>query len=251
MGLYTLMWTPTAANDTPSGFTLEDGLLGDGDRPEGLALALGFMFSEALVSELADIRSISTCPETPGVVNIQLQAPENVQPARKDIVVNSSCGICGPGDILQGNALQLSQVPDSLRLPREKLAPLVTQMAAQQAIFQQTGGSHGAAIFDHHGNIVAMAEDLGRHNALDKALGMTLLQGIDPANCGAVLSSRLSLEMVLKAVRSGLQIVLAVSAPTSLAIDVARKFGVTLCGFVREERATIYTHPQRICGVVD
>ena len=119
-------------------------------------------------------------------------------------------------------------------------------MRAGQKIFEQTGGSHAAAIFNSTGEIVAVAEDLGRHNALDKAIGSVLLERGSVQGCGVVLSSRLSLEMVLKAVRAGLEVMLAVSAPTSLAIDVAQQFGVTLCGFVRAERATVYTHPDRI-----
>jgi FdhD protein len=119
-------------------------------------------------------------------------------------------------------------------------------MREQQGIFERTGGSHAAAIFDTAGEVVAVAEDLGRHNALDKAIGLALLQQGSVAGYGAVLSSRLSLEMVVKAVRTDLEIVLAVSAPTSLAVDVAQHFGVTLCGFVRDKRATIYSHPHRI-----
>jgi len=124
----------------------------------------------------------------------------------------------------------------------------MAQMRQGQQIFEQTGGSHAAAIFDQSGQVLAVAEDLGRHNALDKAIGMVLLHRGSVVGCGVVLSSRLSLEMVLKAVRTGLQMLLAVSAPTSLAIEVADKFGVTLCGFVRGRRATVYTHPQRVLG---
>ncbi len=122
----------------------------------------------------------------------------------------------------------------------------MTQMGEGQTIFRETGGSHAAAIFDASGTVLAVAEDLGRHNALDKAIGTVLLDRGDLSACGVVLSSRLSLEMVLKAVRAELEIMLAVSAPTSLAIEVAEKFGVTLCCFVRGTRATVYTHSQRI-----
>ena len=248
IGHYTLMWTPTVTSTTAQGFTLEDGLLGEGEQPEGLALAMGFALSEGLIESLADIRSLSVCSDNPKVVQVQLHRPESVSIARKDVVINSSCGICGPREILEDNALQLPTVEDSLRLERKAFAPLMEQMRKGQQIFRQTGGSHAAAIFDNGGKVLAVAEDLGRHNALDKAIGMVLLQQGNVNNCGVVLSSRLSLEMVLKAVRTGLQMMLAVSAPTSLAIEVANKFGVTLCGFVREQRATVYTHPQRVLG---
>jgi len=246
VGHYTLMWTPTVANTSAQGYTLEDGLLGEGEQPEGLALAMGFALSEGLITSLSDIKSLSVCPDDPKVVRVQLHHPETVNIGRKNVVINSSCGICGPREILEDNALLLPVAEDSLRLQRRMFVPLMEQMRAGQHIFEQTGGSHAAAIFDDTGNVLAVAEDLGRHNALDKAIGMVLLQRGNVNNCGVVLSSRLSLEMVLKAVRTGLQIMLAVSAPTSLAIQVADKFGVTLCGFVREQRATVYTHPQRV-----
>jgi len=249
VGHYTLMWTPTAANTSAQGYTLEDGLLGDEERPEGLALAMGFALSEGLIKSLADIKSLAVCPDNPKLVRVKLHHPESVQTNRRNVVINSSCGICGPREILEDNALQLPALEDSLRLNRENFVPLMNQMREGQHIFDQTGGSHAAAIFHENGEILAIAEDLGRHNALDKAIGMVLLQHGSIEKCGVVLSSRLSLEMVLKAIRTGLQLMLAVSAPTSLAIEVANKYGVTLCGFVREQRATVYTHPQRILNV--
>lgn len=246
VGHYTLMWTPTTAGDTAQAYTVEDGLLGEEEQPEGLYLALGFALSEGLINGLEDIKSLSICPDDPKVVKLQLHQGERVTTHRKNVVINSSCGICGPREILEENALELHAVADSLRIGHGQFPLLMEQMRKAQRIFQQTGGSHAAAIFDQSGQLLATAEDLGRHNALDKAIGMALLQGADLRGCGVTLSSRLSLEMVLKAVRAGLQLMLAVSAPTSLAIEVAQKFGVTLCGFVREQRATVYTHPQRI-----
>ena len=248
VGHYTLMWTPTVHNTGAQGFTLEDGLLGEGEQPEGLCLAMGFALSEGLIESLADIRSLSVCPDNPKVVRVQLHRPEDVNITRKNVVINSSCGICGPREILEDNALELQSAADSLRISQGQFAPLMAQMREGQQIFEQTGGSHAAAIFDETGRVLAVAEDLGRHNALDKAIGMVLLHRGNVSDCGVVLSSRLSLEMVLKAVRTGLQMMLAVSAPTSLAIEVADKFGVTLCGFVRDGRATVYTHPQRVLG---
>jgi FdhD protein len=248
VGHYTLMWTPTVAATTAQGFTLEDGLLGEGEQPEGLALAMGFALSEGLIESLSDIRSLAVCPDNPKVVRIQLHHPENVKTSRRNVVIDSSCGICGPREILEDNALDLPVAKDTLRLPRAAIVPLMQEMREGQQVFEETGGSHAAAIFDDSGTVLAVAEDLGRHNAMDKAIGMVLLQRGNLDGCGIVLSSRLSLEMVLKAVRTGLQMMLAVSAPTSLAIEVADKFGVTLCGFVREQRATVYTHAQRVSG---
>ena len=246
VGHYTLMWTPTSNDNTAQGFTPEDGLLGEEPQPEGLCLAIGFALSEGLIRQLSEIKSISICPEDSTVIRLQLLDPENTKVTRKNVIINSSCGICGPREILEDNVLELHAVADTLRAELSQFQTLMTHMGDQQILFQQTGGSHAAAIFDETGQVLAVAEDLGRHNAMDKAIGMVLLQRSHVAGCGVVLSSRVSLEMVLKAVRAQLQIVLAVSAPTSLAIEVAEKFGVTLCGFVRGHRATVYTHPQRI-----
>jgi len=249
VGYYTLMWTPTEPLGEASAFTLEDGVLGDTENPEALALALGFALSEGLVQGLEDIRSFALCPDDPRVVRVQLRDPTQAVVMRKDVVVNSSCGICGPRDILEDNALQLEPVASSLQLERQHLLTLMRGMRDSQEVFSQTGGSHAAAVFDERGRVLAVAEDLGRHNALDKVIGKVLLQGGSVRGCGVVLSSRLSLEMVLKAVRAGLEVMLAVSAPTSLAIEVAQKFNVTLAGFVRDQRATVFTHPGRISGV--
>jgi FdhD protein len=246
VGHYTLMWTPTGALDIPHGYTFEDGVLGDIEQPEGLALALGFSLSEGIISRLEDLKSVAVCPDNPGVIRIQLNDPDKVQIQRRNVVINSSCGICGPREIIDDNALGLSQVTESLKLARDQFVPLMTGMQEQQGIFERTGGSHAAAIFDASGEVIAVAEDLGRHNALDKAIGLALMERGSVAGFGTVLSSRLSLEMVVKAVRTDLEVMLAVSAPTSLAVEVAQHYGVTLCGFVRDERATIYSHPHRI-----
>ncbi|MEP5766420.1 MAG: formate dehydrogenase accessory sulfurtransferase FdhD [Halieaceae bacterium] len=246
VGYYTLMWTPTAPADEAQAYTLDDGVLGEIDNPETLALALGFALSEGLITGIEDIVSLALCEDEPRVVRMRLRSPEAVQVVRKDVVVNSSCGICGPREILEDNVLQLNPVGKALLLPRDRLLGLMTGMRDGQEVFRQTGGSHAAAIFDADGAILAVSEDLGRHNALDKVIGKVLLERGSTAGCGVVLSSRLSLEMVLKAVRAGLEIMLAVSAPTSLAIEVATRFEVTLAGFVRGERATLFTHPQRI-----
>ncbi|MFT4822167.1 MAG: FdhD protein [Halioglobus sp.] len=250
IGHYTLMWTPSETGTTAQGFTIEDGLLGEGEEPEGLALAIGFALTEGLIACREDIKSVSICAEDTKVVQLQLHNPEKVKASRRNVVINSSCSICGPTEILRDNALGLSKVGTGLKLPHSEFSAVMQRMNKQQRIFRRTGGSHAAAIFDCDGTVLAVAEDLGRHNALDKVIGMVLLERGTVESCGAVLSSRLSVEMVIKAVRANLQMMLAVSAPTSLAIEVAEKFGVTLCGFVREQRATIYTHPNRVTDTI-
>ena len=150
--------------------------------------------------------------------------------------------------VLWVNALVagLVAVPDTARLRSAQFDELMSAMRKLQTVFTQTGGAHAAAVFDRNAQIIAVAEDLGRHNALDKVIGMCLLKDADLSGCGVLLSSRLSLEMITKAIRAGFEIIAAVSAPTSLAIEIADRFGVTLGGFVRGGRVTIYSWPRRI-----
>lgn len=246
IGTYTLMWTPTEPRDEASGYSREDGVLAEADNPEALALAAGFCFTEGLISGLEDIRSIAACPDTPGVIRMQLVDPLLVNPRRRNVTINSSCGICGGREAIDNGLLNLSTVPDRLRVRGAQLSRLMAKMHQRQSVFQQTGGSHAAAVFSGEGEILAVAEDLGRHNALDKVIGTCILQKMDLNACGVLLSSRMSFEMVVKAVRAKFEMVAAISAPTMLAIEIAERYGVTLCGFVRDERVTVYTHPRRL-----
>ncbi len=143
----------------------------------------------------------------------------------------------------------LPRVGDSLRLEAGLLRSVNDALRRSQSLFEISGGTHAAAIFDEQGEIVSFAEDTGRHNALDKALGKCLQDGIDTAGKGAALTSRLSLEMVSRCARAGIELITAVSAPTSMALDVAGKCNITLCAFVRETRATVFTHPTRVIGL--
>ena len=246
IGSYTLMWTPTEPRDGAFGYSREDGLLAEVDNPEALALAAGFCFTEGLIAGVEDIRSIAACPDSPGVITVQLVDPQKVKPRRRNVTINSSCGICGGRDAIDDGLLSLSAVTDLLRVPTGQLGRMMAKMHQRQSVFQQTGGSHAAAVFSGEGHILAVAEDLGRHNALDKVIGTCLLNRLDLSACGVLLSSRMSFEMVVKAVRAGFELIAAISAPTSLAIEIAERYGVTLCGFVREERVTVYTHPRRL-----
>ncbi len=246
IGSYTLMWTPTETIEEAFGFTDEDGVLADNGNPEALCLAAGFALSEGLIDSLDEIASMALCVDQPDVVELVLKPGIGREVRRADVVIQSSCGICGYRDIVENNVYQLREVPRDLILDEAVFDRLMEDLRAGQHVFGDTGGSHGAAIFTQGGEVLAVAEDLGRHNALDKAIGRHLLEGKEFSKCGVLLSSRLSLEMVVKVIRAGLQVVAAVSAPTSLAIELAERHGVTLCGFVRDTRMTVYTHPWRI-----
>ena len=245
VGLYTLMWTRGDATGAV-GFLPGDGVLGEAPVPEALALCAGFLLTESMIDSMADVASMAVCPESPDVVRVRLVDPSRVRTNRRGGFVASSCGICGgvdqAGDIQGG----LAQAGDTLRLDIADLAPLMEQMQRLQTVFNTTGGTHAAALFSPAALLLACAEDLGRHNALDKAIGQCLLREQPTAGCGAVLSGRVSLELIIKAARAGIEIVAAVSAPSSLAIDAAHRLGITLCGFVRQGRLTVFTHPQRL-----
>jgi FdhD protein len=249
VGWYTLMWTPTAPSREVLGFTRRGGVMAPTDDPEVLALTAGFLFTEGLVGGMADVAAMEVCGNDAGIVRVRLVDPARVEPRRKDVVMGSACGACGGREGVDSLVAGLRAVPHTLVLDSDRFGQLFDAMRQLQTVFGRTGGAHAAAIFDRHARILAVAEDLGRHNALDKVIGKCLLGNLDLSGCGVLLSSRLSLEMVTKAVRAGFEVVAAVSAPTSLAIEVATRFGVTLCGFVRGGRATVYSHPGRVGGV--
>lgn len=249
VGWYTLMWTPTDSSREVLGFTADAGMMAATEDPEVLALAAGFMFTEGLIGSIADIAKMEICASDPSIVQVQLVDPSAVEVRRKDVVMGSSCGVCGERESVENIVGDLQSVAHSIQLNLEQFGQLMDAMRELQRVFGMTGGAHAAAVFDSNARILAVAEDLGRHNALDKVIGKCLLTNTGLSGCGALLSSRMSLEMITKAARAGFEIVAAVSAPTSLAIDIGERLGITLCGFVRSGRATIYCHPERVAEI--
>ncbi len=223
VGAYTIMCTPT----------------------ETRALAIGFVLAEGIISGLDDVVLLQDCPDDPNVIRMAVVGKEATEGPSRNLAVLSSCGLCG-SQSLDELVSGLPSVGDSLRLSARLLRRVSEEMQGRQIVFTETGGSHAAAIYNAGGEVLAMAEDIGRHNALDKAIGKCLLAGTPIAGLAAALSGRVSLEIVVKAARAGLELISAVSAPTSLAIEAASACGVTLCGFVRSRRATVYTHPRRV-----
>jgi len=211
-----------------------------------VALAMGFLFAEDMIASTKDIVQLTQRTD-PHVIAIRVNDSERIT-GERNLIVTSSCGMCGSRKIvslLEG----LRHARDTLRVSPIVLRIVAQQMRDQQDLFARTGGTHAAAIFSADGKIVAMGEDIGRHNALDKAVGKCLLKDRSLCGCGVMLSSRISLEMLAKSAQAGLEIVAGFSAPTSLAIEVAERCGITLCGFVRDDRATVYTHPHRLQGL--
>ena len=216
-----------------------------------LALAVGFAFSEGIIDGPEDLHAAVHCEDDPRVVRLRVKHPERAGLSERNLPVVSSCGMCGarnsPGQLLR----DVPPVGETLCAAAALLQEAGAQMRARQAVFTATGGAHAAGIFTADGAIVAFAEDIGRHSALDKALGRCLLERRPTAGCGAVLSGRVSFELVAKAARAGLEVMAAVSAPSSLAVQAAEHWNITLCGFVRGDRATVYTHPRRISDMAE
>ena len=216
------------------------------------ALAVGFANSEGLIANRDDIEQLTVELSGPwsSLVRMRLAEPQAAGPGTRTLIVSSSCGVCGSRNIEDG--LTGPPVGDELRVIGSQLTGLAQAMHQRQELFARTGGSHAAAIFDDRGQVTAFAEDIGRHSALDKAVGKCLLAAQPLRGCGVMLSGRVSYEMVGKAAAAGLELMAAVSAPFSLAVETAEQRNITLCCFVRDDRLTVYTHRRRVtdCGQV-
>jgi FdhD protein len=207
-------------------------------------LAVGFAFSEGMIDSLDDLLGLNRAGEAGEVVVLEVRDPTRVMTGR-NMIVASSCGLCGAKTV----ARTLSEMPAAghlLRMEAEALLQMTDKLFALQTVHPLTRGAHAAGIFSADGAIRALAEDIGRHNALDKAIGKCLLDRITTAGSGAVLSSRASFEMVAKAARAGIELLVAAAAPSSLAVEAAERWQLTLCGMARHGRANVYTHPGRI-----
>jgi FdhD protein len=215
-------------------------------------LALGFLFTEGLVRRRDDIERI-TVDEPSGLVDVVLGGARRAIVAealgrRRAVTMNSSCGLCGRQSLA---AVTVSGDPCRVEwaVGGPVVAGLPDALRRAQSAFARTGGLHAAGLFDPNGTVEASAEDVGRHNAVDKLLGGMLEAGRLPLDRSLlVVSGRASFEIVQKAWLGGIPFVAAVSAPSSLAIELAREAGVTLLGFVREGRFNVYAHPERLSG---
>jgi FdhD protein len=208
------------------------------------ALAAGFAHSEGMIESANDILRISRDERQPDLVELEVANPDGIA-GRRNMLVSSSCGLCGVR-LIERTLWNTPPVPKSLRLSAELLIRMPDRLVDEQRIYRQTRGAHAAGIFDDRGDFLAFAEDIGRHNALDKVIGKCLLGRRPPRGLGVVLTSRASFEMVAKAGRAGLELIAAVSAPSSLAVETARTLNITLCGSVQRGKADLFTHPRRV-----
>jgi FdhD protein len=220
-------------------------------------LAVGFLFGEGVIGRREEVKRAAPCSgPDPGCVNVleveladKVAEPELVGLDRH-FFANSACGVCGKAGL---DALRLrvsGELPPGPAVPVEILATLPTKLREAQGLFGATGGLHAAALFDATGGLVAVREDVGRHNAVDKLVGWALLAGRVPLHDYLILvSGRSSYEILQKCLAAGVPILAAVSAPSSLAVELAERFGITLIGFLRGDRCNVYSGVERILGM--
>jgi FdhD protein len=214
-------------------------------------LAAGFLYTEGIVSAQADVSRVRYCDvprdeQQYNVVTVDLRRPYDPELLQRNFYTTSSCGVCGKAS-LDSIAVRCEPVTEGPQVAEAVIVSLPERLREAQRVFDRTGGLHAAGLFDASGTLLELREDVGRHNAVDKLVGHALLAGELPLSERMLMvSGRLSFEIVQKAAVAGIPIVCAVSAPSSLAVDTGRRFGMTLVGFLRGSRFNIYTNAERI-----
>jgi FdhD protein len=231
-------------------------------------LAAGFLFAEGVVSRREDLVRLTDCPDAEaaegadGGEGADGAACENrvwaqlaphldpdLAPLERHFFATSACGVCGKAGLESLHQAGHGPLPAGFTVDRRVLAALPERLRGGQGIFDATGGLHAAALFDAAGELLAVREDVGRHNALDKLIGWALLEGRLPLSEGVVMvSGRSSYEILQKCLAAGVPVVASVSAPSSLAVQLAETFHVTLIGFLRGDRFNVYAAPERVVG---
>jgi FdhD protein len=224
-------------------------------------LAAGFLYGEGVLDDPADLVRIGYCVDADraaqqryNVVTAHLAhgVADATAGVQRNFYTTSSCGVCGKASIEAVLALPSASVSCALSVPASTLLDLPTRLRGAQPLFDRTGGMHAAALFDAEGHLLRVREDVGRHNAMDKLVGASLLAGELPLSERIVLvSGRLSFELVQKAARAGVGLLAGVSAPSSLAVELAERVGMTLVGFVRGDSLNVYSGGHRIRGQED
>ena len=214
-------------------------------------LAVGFLYTEGLVHSRTAIMSIEANSrrfdgQPCNTATVRLAHPFDAAPLKRNFYATSSCGICGKASLEQ-IAVRCAPVAPGPVIARSVIVALPCTLQQTQQLFAQTGGLHATGLFDLTGRLLLLREDVGRHNAVDKVVGHQVLAGdLSLANHVLMVSGRLSFEIMQKAAMAQVPIVCAVSAPSSLAVQVAQRFGVTIVGFLRGRHFNVYTHPERI-----
>ena len=219
-------------------------------------LVRGFLFNEQLIKNIKDIDTIESFGDEVGQYNIQnkilvtLNNSENINISKikRDFITNSSCGVCGKSSLDALEIIKQNKTnPDQPKISKEVIIKSPTILRENQSEFSKTGGIHASGLFNSNGDLISVKEDVGRHNALDKLIGYTLFNGqINPLTQFITCSGRLNFELVQKVLMTDIGIMIGVGAPTSLAIDLANKFDITLIGFVKRDSFNIYTNNKKV-----
>ncbi|MFA6447888.1 MAG: formate dehydrogenase accessory sulfurtransferase FdhD [bacterium] len=220
-----------------------------------IELAAGFCFTEGIVDKFADILTIAFCADaedTKNIINVmtpdrggECEVADPRKSSGRKLESRSSCGLCGV-KMLEDIYKRLTPLKDGPQVHAADIVKMQYRMIEKQELQTRTKGSHAVALVRTDGELVVVREDVGRHNALDKAIGYALMRGIDCSNCVAILSGRISFEMAQKSVRAGIPIVAAVSAATALAVELADRLNCTLIGRLRDDDLVVYTHKERV-----
>jgi FdhD protein len=219
-------------------------------------LVRGFLFNEQLIKNIKDIDAIESFGDKVGQYNIQnkilvtLNNSENINISKikRDFITNSSCGVCGKSSLDALEIIKQNKTnPDQPKISKEVIIKSPTILRENQSEFSKTGGIHASGLFNSNGDLISVKEDVGRHNALDKLIGYTVFNGqINPLTQFITCSGRLNFELVQKVLMTDIGIMIGVGAPTSLAIDLANKFDITLIGFVKRDSFNIYTNNKKV-----
>lgn len=219
-------------------------------------LAAGFLYTEGVIASRQDIRHISYCvsPDTDGsqrynILNVELASDTlpDLAALERHFYTSSACGVCGKTSLEALRRRGCSPVPPGPAVSAEVLCGLPEKLRESQRVFERTGGLHAAALFNTFGERLAVREDVGRHNALDKLIGWALLgERLPLSDCILMVSGRSSFEILQKSLAAGIPTVCAVSAASSLAVQLAEEFGITLIGFLRGERFNVYAGIDRV-----
>ncbi len=205
-------------------------------------LSLGFLRSEG-IQGVAAHPPVDLAANT---IDVEVEGDFDPERLRRNFYTSSSCGVCGKG-ALEAVAVEAPRIESELRLPAALVAELPERLRAAQPTFAATGGLHATGLFDREGELLCVREDVGRHNAMDKVIGRAFLDGLLPLGERVLcVSGRLSFELVQKAAVAGCPILVAVGAPSTLAVELGRDRGMTLCGFVRSGRVNVYSNAWRI-----
>jgi FdhD protein len=222
-------------------------------------LAMGFLFTEGVISDAADVVTIESALDSDdlplaNMLSVELrhrgqqeQLQAQTTSFERHFAISASCGLCGKNSIADLMLSTPALEPDTLRISTSTLYRLASQLREQQSVFRHTGGLHAAGLFTCNGDLLLLREDIGRHNAVDKLIGYGLLNRIYPYREHILMvSGRTSFEIIQKALLARIPCVAAISAPSSLAVELADRSGITLIGFLRDHSMNVYTHPERV-----